>query len=70
MERTPAKSSVVASVGYDPESSVLEVEFVSGRVYRYFLVPISRYRALLDAKSMGFFINSVIKPNHGCEEVE
>lgn len=33
MVRTPVASSALASVGYDPSTQTLEVEFRSGRVY-------------------------------------
>ena len=40
MNRTPVNSSNVSSVGYDPTSLTLEVEFHGGAVYQYFDVPI------------------------------
>jgi len=61
MERTHLDSSSLASVGYDPRSRTLEVEFRIGRVYRYFDVPPARYRGLLDAESAGRFLNTRIK---------
>lgn len=62
MERTPVESKSVSSVGYDPERFELEVEFQNGRVYRYEQVPIAAYRLLLQAPSIGEYINKVIKP--------
>ena len=62
MERTPVESKSVASVGYDSERFELEVEFHNGRVYRYGQVPIAAYRLLLQAPSVGEYINKVIKP--------
>ena len=38
MERQTVDSSAIVSVGYDPMSEVLEVEFHSGRVYKYYNV--------------------------------
>ena len=35
MARAPVVSSVIQSIGYDAEHAVLEIEFVSQRVYRY-----------------------------------
>jgi lysyl-tRNA synthetase class 2 len=57
----PVDSTSVKSVGYEPASRVLEVEFQGGRVYRYFDVPPRRYRAFLDAESAGRFLNTEIK---------
>ena len=62
MERTPVESKSVASVGYDSERFELEVEFHNGRVYRYEQVPIAAYRLLLQAPSVGEYINKVVKP--------
>ncbi len=62
MERTAVESKSVASVGYDPERFELEVEFRNGRVYRYEQVPVAAYRLLLQAPSVGEYINKVVKP--------
>jgi len=62
MERTPVESKSVASVGYDAERFELEVEFRNGRVYRYEQVPIAAYRLLLQAPSIGEYINKIVKP--------
>ena len=39
MKRVPVSSSNLASVGYDPELRVLEVEFHNHTVYQYRNVP-------------------------------
>jgi hypothetical protein len=62
MKRVPVRSTSVASVGYDPERFVLELEFLGGAVYRYSRVPAAVHRLLLQADSIGRFVNSVIKP--------
>ena len=62
MERTPVESKSVASVAYDSERFELEVEFQNGRVYRYEQVPIAVYRLLLQAPSIGEYVNKVVKP--------
>lgn len=53
VSRTLVESSSLASVGYEPESQVLEVEFRHGGVYQYFDVPASTHSSLLGAKSIG-----------------
>ena len=35
MERQYVSSSNIASIGYDPDNQVLEIEFLSGAVYQY-----------------------------------
>lgn len=62
MERQPVSSSNLASVGYDPDSETLEVEFVStGNVYEYYNVPQFMYDRLLEASSIGQFFNAEIR---------
>ena len=43
MERQYVSSSNIASIGYDPDNLVLEIEFLSGAVYQYYDVPQSVY---------------------------
>lgn len=62
MERRPVESSCIASVGYDPESFELELEYRNGRIYRYEQVPPAAFRLLLQAPSIGEYVNRVIKP--------
>jgi hypothetical protein len=57
----PVDSSAVAAVGYDAAEHMLEVEFVSGEVYRYFKVPESIYRAFRKADSKGTFFQDRIR---------
>ena len=64
MPRTPVRSSVIASVGYDAETAVLEVEFRSGDVYRYFAVPPSVHRALIEADSPGAYFNKHVSDHY------
>ena len=62
MERIAVDSSSVASVGYDRATFELEIEFRNGRTYRYQQVPIGAFRLLLQAPSVGQFVNEQIKP--------
>ncbi len=69
MERERVKSSVIASVGYDPDAQVLEVRFHSGRTYRYFDVPPRVYGQLVAADSVGAYFNTEVKPHYRSVEV-
>ncbi|MBW4033528.1 MAG: KTSC domain-containing protein [Acidobacteria bacterium] len=60
MRRVPIRSSMLAAVGYDEQTALLEVQFTSGDVYRYFAVPASVHRALLEADSPGAYFNRAI----------
>lgn len=61
MRRSPVSSSVIASTGYDHDSEVLEIEFVSGTVYRYRGVSQDVFEDFRDAPSKGTFFNAHIK---------
>ena len=64
MNRTPVSSSNIASVGYDPSTLTLEVEFKNGSVYHYFDVPENMYQELMRASSVGKFMHANIKNNY------
>jgi hypothetical protein len=67
MERETVDSSNIASMGYNPESETLEIEFVkSGKVYEYYNVPLFMFERLRDAHSIGRFFNSEIKNSYAC----
>ena len=61
MERTPVQSRSVSSVGYDRDSSTLEIEFLNGSVYQYFGVPESIFNGLMNAPSKGTFLDQCVK---------
>jgi hypothetical protein len=61
MEQIPVDSSNIASIGYDPGSQTLQVEFQGGRVYQYFDVPEGVFQEFLAASSKGKFFHANIK---------
>ena len=61
MNRDPVSSSDIRSVGYDSDSLMLEVEFLSGAVYQYANVPAAVYHGLLAAPSKGRYFNQFIR---------
>ncbi len=69
MLRRALESSSLASVGYDAERQILEVEFRNGRTYRYLEVPELVHRRLLKAPSMGKFFNEEIRDHYRSERV-
>lgn len=70
MERQPVSSSSLASIGYNPDSETLEVEFTkSGRVYEYYNVPQFMYDRLMEAPSLGIFFNAEIRNAYACSPV-
>lgn len=57
-------SSAVEAVAHDARRRELTVTFTGGARYLYLDVDEPTYRALLDAGSIGAFVNGAIKPNH------
>ena len=53
MDRQSVTSSNIRSVGYDPATDTLEIEFHGGRIYQYDGVPENVYRGLMAAPSHG-----------------
>ena len=61
MQRTRLKSEALRSVGYDVDMRMLEIEFTSGAIYRYFDVPDRLHIGLMTAESHGEFYASFIR---------
>lgn len=61
VDRTPVTSSFIVSVGYSPEHKLLDVEFISGDIYRYLDVPPDEYTSLTGAPSLGLYLNRSIR---------
>ena len=61
LERTPVTSSNIGAIGYDSDSSTLEIEFNDGSVYQYDGVPEAEFDGLIDAASKGTYFNANIK---------
>lgn len=64
MNRTPVSSSNIASVGYDEDKRLLEIEFNTGAVYQYDDVPKNVFDGLMNAPSVGSYFNAEIKPSY------
>ena len=60
MKREPVESSNLASVGYDTDNKILEIEFNHGGVYQYFDVPQDVHDELMSADSHGkYFVHNI-----------
>ena len=70
MFREPVISTSIASIGYDADDRMLEVEFVNGSIYRYRHVEEDMYDRFLAAPSKGTFFNEHIKDAYLCERVQ
>lgn len=61
MEKNQVESSNIASIGYDPGSETLEIEFIKGGTYQYYDVPEHVYDELMSASSHGSYLAASIK---------
>lgn len=61
MNRILVTSSNLVSVGYEPTTQTLEVEFINGSIYQYSGVPLSVYSALMSASSHGSYLDHYVK---------
>ncbi len=57
MQRVTVDSSMISSVGYDDQAQELEIEFNTGKIYRYQEVPKEIYEGLLAAESKGSYMH-------------
>jgi len=69
VRRVPVQSRAIASVGYDPATNVLELEFSDGDVYRYYAVPRRVHHELLSADSIGRYFLREIRDHYGYQRV-
>jgi len=61
MDVTAVESSTLATVAYDRNRKLLQLEFDSRAVYQYFDVPAAVHAALLCAPSKGSYFNRTIR---------
>ena len=61
MERTAVRSRDIAIVGYDAETSTLEIVFRRGGVYHYYEVPQETYQTLMTASSRGIYFEQFVR---------
>ena len=69
MHRRPVESTSVKSVGYDPETGTLEIEFVSGGVYEYLGVPEKVHWELVGAESVGAYFTQYVRDRYFTKKV-
>lgn len=65
MERRSVSSSNLRSIGYEPETATLEIEFNYGGIYQYHGVSQKVFDSLMQAGSHGTYFNAYIKNTYG-----
>lgn len=62
MNRVPTpQSSSTRSIGYDPVTGVMHVEFNNGAIYEYSGIDSSTFQGLMHGPSIGAFLDQRIK---------
>lgn len=61
MNRVNVVSSNIASIGYDSDRGILEIEFLNGSVYQYYDVPEYVYDEIMSAGSHGGYLSLNVK---------
>lgn len=69
MKYRPVQSSSIVQAGYDPAERVLEVEFASGKTYRYLDVDTDLGEDFFEAPSAGKFLSRYIMGHHDFKQV-
>lgn len=70
IRRAPVESSSIASVGFQENFRVLEIEFRSGALYRYFSVPAGVFDEFQKAGSKGRFFSQRIRGRYRFHRLE
>lgn len=70
IERVAVESSSLVSVGFAKEARILEVEFRSGAIYRYFAVPLAIFEEFKRAESKGRYFAQSIRGKYQFQRVE
>lgn len=68
--REAKNSSNLQAYGYDPDSNILRVKYLTGKTYDYHNVPPKMYDTMLESHSVGSYIGRIIKPGCICKPVE
>ena len=69
MDREHVGSSSIESVGYDPVTQILEIQFHNTGRYHYLAVPEEAHADLMLARSKGEHFNHHIKDRYPCKKI-
>jgi hypothetical protein len=60
MNRTTVASPGIAQVGYEEGSEILEIEFVSGKIFQFYNVPLKLFDQLMNSSQKELYYESNI----------
>jgi len=66
MDMIRVSSSAIVSVGYEPATMKMKIQFVQGPAYDYCGVPEAVFNGLLRASSKGSYYNDHIRDRYPC----
>jgi len=69
LDRKAVNSGGIVSIGYDPKSKLLEIEFKGGAVYQYSGVPETRYKSLIKASAISSYFQKSIRNWYSCKRI-
>lgn len=69
MQRQKVNSSDIDSIGYDPALCVLEIEFLSGGIYQYSVVPKNIFDGIMSASSHGSYFHQHVKGHFNYKKI-
>ena len=70
MDRQVVTSTNIHSVGYDPTTLTLEIQFrKTGDIYQYFDVPEHVHRGIMDADSHGKYFHRYIRGSFSYDKI-
>jgi hypothetical protein len=64
------ESSTVKSTQHDIDSQVLTIEFKNGNAYEYYKVTYEDWRELLNAESIGKYLNAHVKGKFDYKQIK
>jgi hypothetical protein len=67
--RLAVESSSIASVGYNAKQRILDIQFHSGAVYRYWSVPKEVHAQFLKAPSKGRYFGAQIRGKYAFQKL-
>jgi hypothetical protein len=70
MNRTAIASPGITQVGYEEGSEILEIEFVSGKIYQFYNVPLNLFSQLMDSSHKELYYETHILERFPYKRIE
>lgn len=69
MERVIIRSTQIRSVGFSEKEEILEIEFVNGKIYKYFGFSAVKFKEFMNSRSKGQYFSQYILNKYRFEKV-